>query len=194
MHWLGVQDREFPGTISGTVEMNAIGPATPFEWRAFRDPTRSSARSMCSASVTFSCAARRRRTDHALAFARRPDAAAVRRSARHVERARLHAGRHPPQPGVRASSGGGDVRAGRGRRHDRLVRVGPVLAVLPAGRRATGPDAPRAEGRRVAGRRRDACGERDRGVTSSLRSLPADAIEGIVTFPAQATPTGSPCG
>jgi hypothetical protein len=31
VHWLGIQDREFPGTISGTVETNAIGPAAPFE-------------------------------------------------------------------------------------------------------------------------------------------------------------------
>jgi hypothetical protein len=31
VHWLGVQDREFPGTISGTVENNQIGPAAPFE-------------------------------------------------------------------------------------------------------------------------------------------------------------------
>jgi len=31
VHWLGVQDREFPGTISGTIETNQIGPATPFE-------------------------------------------------------------------------------------------------------------------------------------------------------------------
>ena len=31
VHWLGIQDREFPGTISGTVETNTIGPAAPFE-------------------------------------------------------------------------------------------------------------------------------------------------------------------
>jgi hypothetical protein len=31
VYWLGIQDREFPGTISGTVESNQIGPATPFE-------------------------------------------------------------------------------------------------------------------------------------------------------------------
>jgi hypothetical protein len=31
VHWLGVQDREFPGTISGVVEINRIGPAAPFE-------------------------------------------------------------------------------------------------------------------------------------------------------------------
>lgn len=31
VHWLGVQDREFPGTISGVVENNQIGPAAPFE-------------------------------------------------------------------------------------------------------------------------------------------------------------------
>ena len=31
VHWLGIQDREFPGTISGTVENNEIGPAAPFE-------------------------------------------------------------------------------------------------------------------------------------------------------------------
>lgn len=30
VHWLGVQDREFPGTISGAVENNEIGPAAPF--------------------------------------------------------------------------------------------------------------------------------------------------------------------
>jgi hypothetical protein len=31
VHWLGVQDREFPGTISGAVDDDQIGPATPFE-------------------------------------------------------------------------------------------------------------------------------------------------------------------
>jgi len=31
VHWLGVQDREFPGTISGAVENAQIGPAAPFE-------------------------------------------------------------------------------------------------------------------------------------------------------------------
>ena len=31
VHWLGVQDREFPGTISGVVQSNRIGPAAPFE-------------------------------------------------------------------------------------------------------------------------------------------------------------------
>lgn len=31
VHWLGIQDREFPGTISGVVENNQIGPASPFE-------------------------------------------------------------------------------------------------------------------------------------------------------------------
>ncbi len=31
VHWLGVQDREFPGTISGVVENSQIGPAVPFE-------------------------------------------------------------------------------------------------------------------------------------------------------------------
>ncbi len=31
VHWLGVQDREFPGTISGAVENDQIGPAAPFE-------------------------------------------------------------------------------------------------------------------------------------------------------------------
>jgi hypothetical protein len=31
VHWLGVQDREFPGTISGSVENDQIGPAAPFE-------------------------------------------------------------------------------------------------------------------------------------------------------------------
>jgi hypothetical protein len=31
VHWLGVQDREFPGTISGAVENDEIGPAAPFE-------------------------------------------------------------------------------------------------------------------------------------------------------------------
>jgi hypothetical protein len=31
VHWLGIQDREFPGTISGTVDNNQIGPAAPFE-------------------------------------------------------------------------------------------------------------------------------------------------------------------
>jgi hypothetical protein len=31
VHWLGIQDREFPGTISGAVENNEIGPAAPFE-------------------------------------------------------------------------------------------------------------------------------------------------------------------
>jgi hypothetical protein len=31
VHWLGIQDREFPGTISGVVEINRIGPAAPFE-------------------------------------------------------------------------------------------------------------------------------------------------------------------
>jgi hypothetical protein len=31
VHWLGIQDREFPGTISGSVESNTIGPAAPFE-------------------------------------------------------------------------------------------------------------------------------------------------------------------
>jgi hypothetical protein len=31
VHWLGIQDREFPGTISGAVENNQIGPAAPFE-------------------------------------------------------------------------------------------------------------------------------------------------------------------
>jgi hypothetical protein len=30
VHWLGIQDREFPGTISGTVETDSIGPAAPF--------------------------------------------------------------------------------------------------------------------------------------------------------------------
>ncbi len=31
VHWLGVQDREFPGTISGAVDDDQIGPAAPFE-------------------------------------------------------------------------------------------------------------------------------------------------------------------
>ena len=31
MHWLGIQDREFPGTISGTVDADRIGPAASFE-------------------------------------------------------------------------------------------------------------------------------------------------------------------
>ncbi len=31
VHWLGVQDREFPGTITGAVENDQIGPAAPFE-------------------------------------------------------------------------------------------------------------------------------------------------------------------
>jgi hypothetical protein len=31
VHWLRIQDREFPGTISGVVEDDRIGPATPFE-------------------------------------------------------------------------------------------------------------------------------------------------------------------
>ncbi len=31
VHWLGIQGREFPGTISGSVENNEIGPASPFE-------------------------------------------------------------------------------------------------------------------------------------------------------------------
>jgi hypothetical protein len=31
VHWLGIQDREFPGTISGAVDTNEIGPAAPFE-------------------------------------------------------------------------------------------------------------------------------------------------------------------
>jgi hypothetical protein len=31
VHWLGIQNREFPGTISGSIEDNEIGPASPFE-------------------------------------------------------------------------------------------------------------------------------------------------------------------
>ena len=30
VHWLDIQNREFPGTISGTVSSNQIGPAAPF--------------------------------------------------------------------------------------------------------------------------------------------------------------------
>ncbi len=31
VYWLGIQDREFPGTISGAVDTNQIGPAAPFD-------------------------------------------------------------------------------------------------------------------------------------------------------------------
>ena len=116
--------------------------------------------------------ARRRRHDHALAVARRPDAAALRRSARHVERARLHARRHPAQPDVRdrreagndveeAGSTSPSTRSCRSRTgssscsvsSDRAARSRPKDAVLLD-----------ADGNRVAAARE---------VTSSLRSMPA---------------------
>jgi hypothetical protein len=31
VHWLGIQDREFPGSVSGTVDGDRIGPAASFE-------------------------------------------------------------------------------------------------------------------------------------------------------------------
>lgn len=54
VHWLGIQDREFPGSISGTVGADRIGPAASFEVASVPGSGAILREVDVSASVTFS--------------------------------------------------------------------------------------------------------------------------------------------
>jgi hypothetical protein len=189
VHWLGIQDREFPGTITGTVETNRIGPATPFEVASVPGSDALLREVSVEASITFSF---------------QPDAGDTITLSRSLDGPmRLLFDDRRGTWGVldftrdgiplsqtfedvgkqgRTSSGGVDLAI------DAFVSIPYWQFFLRiSSDRATGlasKDAVLldADGKRVASARE---------VTSSLGSLPADrAVEGIVTFPAQAAADG----
>jgi len=189
VHWLGIQDREFPGTISGTVETNTIGPAAPFEVASVPGSDALLREVAVQASITFSF---------------QPDAGDTITLSRSLDgpmrllfddRRGTWSVLDFTRDGIPLSqtfeivgeqgttrAGGVDVAVDAfvsvpywqfflQVSSDRVAHLASNDAVLLD-----------ANGKPVASARE---------VTSSLRSLPADrAVEGIVTFPAQASADG----
>ena len=189
VHWLGIQDREFPGTISGTVETDTIGPAAPFEVASVPGTEALLREVAVQASITFSFQPddgdtitlsrsldgpmrllfdERRETWSVLDFTR--DGIPLSQAFEIV--------------GAQGSTTGGGV----GVAIDAFVsvpywqfflRVSSDRAAHLASNDAVLLDA---DGKPVTSARE---------VTSSLRSLPADrTVEGVVTFPAQVAADG----
>jgi hypothetical protein len=189
VHWLGIQDREFPGTISGAVENNQIGPAAPFELASVPGSESLLRDVDVQATITFSFRpddgdeiTLSRSLDGPMRLVFDDDLGTW--SVLDFTRDGIPLSRtfEIVAESAEASKGGVDVAI------DSFVSVPYWQFFL---RMSTGRDiglAPRdivlldADGRRVAVARE---------VTASLRSLTAGgAVEGIVTFPAQATADG----
>ena len=189
VHWLGIQDREFPGTISGTVETNTIGPAAPFEVASVPGSEALLREVAVQASITFSF---------------QPDAGDTITLARSLDgpmrllfddrrgtwsvldftRDGIPLSQAFEIVGMQGSTTGGGVDLGI----DAFMSVPYWQFFLRVSSERAASLAPNdaelldADGKRVAIARE---------VTSSLRSLPADRpVEGIVTFPAQASADG----
>ena len=188
VHWLGVQDREFPGTISGAVDKDQIGPAAPFELSSVPGSGALLRDVDVQATVTFSF-----QPDHGktITLPRSLDGPMrllyddARGTWGVLDFTRdgipLSQTFEVVADSVKGSRGGIDVTL------DSFVsvpywqffiRVSSDRAVRLAPRDAQLLDA---EGARVAVAR---------DVTSSLRAIDAGTAEGIVTFPAQASAEG----
>ena len=189
VHWLGVQDREFPGTISGTVETNTIGPAAPFEVASVPGSEALLREVAVQASITFSF---------------QPDAGDTITLSRSLDgpmRLLFDEERGTwsvldfTRDGIPLSQAfeivgkqGATTEDGVDVAIDAFVSVPYWQFFLRVSSDRAAHLAPNdavlldADGKPVASARE---------VTSSLRSLPADrAVEGIVTFPAQADAVG----
>jgi hypothetical protein len=189
VHWLGIQDREFPGTISGTVETNTIGPAAPFEVASVPGSDALLREVAVQASITFSF---------------QPDAGDTITLSRSLDgpmrllfddrrgtwsvldftRDGIPLSQTFETVGKQGTAAGGGVDLAI----DAFVSVPYWQFFLQVSSDRTAHLASNdavlldADGEPVASARE---------VTSSLRSLPADrAVEGIVTFPAQAAADG----
>ena len=189
VHWLGVQDREFPGTISGTVETDTIGPAAPFEVASVPGSDALLREVAVQASITFSF---------------QPDAGDTITLSRSLDgpmrllfddRRGTWSVLDFTRDGIPLSQAfelvgkrGSTTRGGVDVAIDAFVSVPYWQFFLQVSSDRTAHLAPDdavlldADGKPVAGARE---------VTSSLRSMPADrTAEGIVTFPAQPAADG----
>ena len=190
VHWLGVQDREFPGTISGAVENDQIGPATPFELSSVPGSGALLRDVDVQATITFSFQPDdgktitlsrsldgpmrllyddERGTWSVLDFTR--DGIPLSQTFEIVaDSARRHREAGSTSPSTRSCR----CRTGSS--------SSACRAIVPSGSHRATPSCSTPDGARVAVAR---------DVTSSLRAIDAGAAaEGIVTFPAQASADG----